>query len=154
MQIGINLASESVRQAGPREALCVDQDTPLRKVLELMRDQARGAVLVCRDAKLVGIFTERDALRRLAHCEDLGIPIERYMSPKPATIRSSDTVGTAVRKMSTSGFRRLPIVDDAGRPLGLLDVSGIVHWLVQHFPEAVYNLPPVSKHVTQEREGP
>jgi hypothetical protein len=33
-------------------------------------------------------------------------------------------------------------------------VAGVVHWLVQHFPSAVYNLPPVSNPATQEREGP
>ena len=39
------------------------------------------------------------------------------------------------------------------RPTGVLDVAGVVHWLVQHFPSAVYNLPPVSNPATQEREG-
>ena len=52
------------------------------------------------------------------------------------------------------GTRRLPIVDAEGRPTGLVNIAGIIHWLVQHFPQAVYNLPPVPNPTTQEREGP
>jgi CBS domain-containing protein len=76
------------------------------------------------------------------------------MTRDPVTLQHSDTVGTAIGRMSANGYRRLPIVDAAGRPTGVLDVAGVVHWLVQHFPSAVYNLPPVSNPATQEREGP
>jgi hypothetical protein len=55
--------------------------------------------------------------------------------------------------MSFGGYRRLPIVDDKGRPTGLLKVPGILHYLVEHFPNVVYNLPPTPHHSTQEREG-
>jgi hypothetical protein len=45
-------------------------------------------------------------------------------------------------------------VDAEGRPVGIVDVSGIIHWLVDHFQKAVYNLPPVAKVGTLQREGP
>ena len=44
--------------------------------------------------------------------------------------------------MEKGGYRNLPVVDDAGRPVGILSVMRIVHYLVEHFPVAVYNLPP------------
>ena len=47
-----------------------------------------------------------------------------------------------------------PIIDRLGRPLGILEVSGIVHYLVQHFPKTIYNLPPVAHPVMHDREGP
>jgi hypothetical protein len=56
--------------------------------------------------------------------------------------------------MSGGGFRRLPILDPDGRPTGILRVSDVVHYLVEHFPKTVYNLPPVPKPVMHEREGP
>jgi branched-chain amino acid transport system substrate-binding protein len=47
----------------------------------------------------------------------------------------------------------LPIVDELGRPTGILTVQGIMHYLVEHFPAAIYNLPPVPHHSFQQREG-
>jgi CBS domain-containing protein len=114
----------------------------------------RGAVLVCRDGLLVGIFTERDALRLLASGGNLDSPIETLMTRNPVTVRETDSVGTAIGKMSINRYRRVPVVDSEGRPTGLLDVSGVIHWLVDHFPSAVYNLPPVAKPGMLQREGP
>ncbi len=69
------------------------------------------------------------------------------------TIASSATVGEAIRMMSEGGYRHLPIVDSEHKPTGVLAVHGIVHYLVDHFPETVYNLPPDPKAGTSEREG-
>ncbi|MHC4399211.1 MAG: CBS domain-containing protein [Planctomycetota bacterium] len=154
MDIAFNLATESVSQLSRREALCVDPETPVRNVLKLLKDRGRGEVLVCRDRRLVGIFTERDALRLLADGEKLDAPVEHVMTRDPTTLEERDAIGTAVVRMAANGYRRLPIVDDEGKPVALVGVTGIVHWLVEHFPKAVYNLPPGSKRATQEREGP
>ncbi len=154
MNIGSDLRSETVRQAGPFPPVRITPDFPVRSALELLRDIGRGAILVCRDGLLVGIFTERDALRLLASGGDLDSTIESVMTHNPVTVRETDSVETAISRMSTNGYRRLPIVDSQGRPTGLLDVSGVIHWLVDHFSSAVYNLPPVAKPGTLHREGP
>jgi CBS domain-containing protein len=154
MDIGGNLRNETVQQAGPLVSVCVEPDLPTRAVLEMLRNLGRGAILVCRDGVLVGIFTERDALRVLASEGDASSPISAFMTRNPVTVRESDSVETAIGRMAANRYRRLPIVDAEGRPSGILDVSGIIHWLVDHFPKAVYNLPPVAKVGTQEREGP
>ena len=103
---------------------------------------------------LVGIFTERDALRVLASGGNLDSPIESLMARNPVTVRETDSVETAIGKMSANGYRRLPVVDSQGRATGILDACGVIHWLVDHFPSAVYNLPPVAKPGTLQREGP
>lgn len=154
MDIGLNLQTETVQQAGPEQPLCVGPEVPVRGVLELLREQRRGSLLVCREGRLEGIFTERDALRLLAAGADLDVPIREAMTPGPVTVGAHDPLATAIARMSENGYRRLPIVDGQGRPLGLLDAAGIVHWLVEHFPEAVYNLPPVPAPPVGEREGP
>jgi CBS domain-containing protein len=127
---------------------------PVGQVLGRLAELGRGAVLVCREGALTGIFTERDALRLLASGGDLNAPVEQFMAPRPSVLRESDTVGTAIGQMSARGYRRLPVVDAEGRPTGVLDVAGVIHWLVQHFPCTVYNLPPSPKLATDQREGP
>jgi len=154
MNIGSDLRTETVLQANPIPPVRIQAELPVRAALELLRDIGRSAVLVCDGERLVGIFTERDALRILASEGDIDAPIKDVMARDPVTVRETDSVGTAIRKMSTNGYRRLPIVDGQGRPTGLLDVSGVIHWLVDHFPSAVYNLPPVAKPAMHQREGP
>jgi len=154
VDIELNLMTESVEHAGPVEPLCVEPGTPLRDVLVLLRERNRPTALVCRAGILAGVFTERDALRVMAQGVNLSTPIEQVMTSRPVTVHAGEKVGVAVQKMATGGYRRLPIVDDAGRPVGLVQVSGIVHYLVEHFPKTIYNLPPLPHPVMQQREGP
>jgi CBS domain-containing protein len=154
VDIEFNLTTESVEQTRPIEPLCVEPSEPIRSVLRLLKDRKTPSVLVCRDRALIGIFTERDALKVLAHGTDLDAPISQVMVATPVTVRSGESVGAAVQKMARGGYRRLPIVNEAGRPLGIVQVSGIVHYLVEHFPKTIYNLPPQANRVAQQREGP
>lgn len=167
MDLELNLTTESVELASPLPPLSVSPQTPLREVLGRMKGEGRGSVLVCRDGALVGIFTERDALRLMARSllassdsttnfddAQLDVPVETVMIRNPAAIEATASVADAVEKMSAGGYRRLPIVDDQKRPVGVLQVSGIVHYLAEHFPKTIYNQPPVSHGVTQHREGP
>jgi CBS domain-containing protein len=154
MDIELKLTTETVDQVGPLEPLCVQPQTSVREVLRQMKQGNFGSALVCHAGQLIGIFTERDALRIMARHGELDAPVERVMVTSPATIRPDATVASAVLKMSSGGYRRLPIVDAQGRPGGVVEVAGIVHYLVQHFPKAVYNLPPVAHPLTHDREGP
>ena len=149
----LNLNSETVDHAHPADAICVEPTTSVRDVFLMMKEQDRGAVLVCEDEKLIGIFTERDALRLMARDADLNIPIEEVMKRDPTSLSTSETVGKAITKMAFGGYRRLPLVDDVGRPVGILKVPGILHYLVEHFPAVVYTLPPQPDVSTKQREG-
>jgi len=142
-----------VGSAYPDQPLAATADETVGNVLQLLRAQRTGAVVICDGAKLVGIFTERDALKQMASGADLSRPVREVMSSPPATIASSATVGDAIRMMAQGGFRHLPIVDNDHKPTGVLAVHGIVHYLVDHFPETVYNLPPDPKAKSREREG-
>jgi len=149
----LHLDTETVDHARPSEPLCLEPKLAVREVLRRMKDHRSESVLVCRDGVLVGIFTERDVLRLLAGGEDFGVPVEQVMSSEPETVGVHETVGSAIGKMSEGGFRHLPIVDEDDHPVGILNVSTILHYLVQHFPNFIYNLPPKPHHATQQREG-
>jgi CBS domain-containing protein len=153
VDIELNLTTETVDQASPVEPVCVPGELSLREAFQTMRRHHAGSLLICRDGVLAGIFTERDALRLMARGADLDLPLEKVMTRSPATISAEATVADAIRKMSSGGYRRLPIVDGKGHPVGIVRVSGIVHYLVQHFPKTIYNQPPVAYPATQHREG-
>jgi CBS domain-containing protein len=149
----LSLQSESVGSAYPDQPLAATANETIGQVMQLLRAQRTGAVLICEGEKLVGILTERDALKLMASGADLTTPVGKVMSREPATILSTATVGEAIRVMSEGGYRHLPIVDGDGRPTGVVAVHGIVHYLVDHFPATVYNLPPDPKAAPREREG-
>jgi CBS domain-containing protein len=149
----LSLESEGVGSAYPDQPLAATADDSVGNVLQLLRAQRTGAVLICEGSKLVGIVTERDALKQMAGAADFSRPVREIMSSPPASIASSATVGEAIRRMSEGSYRHLPIVDDQHKPTGVLAVHGIVHYLVDHFPETVYNLPPDPKAAPRAREG-
>ena len=149
----LNLQAEEVRHAHPVDVVCVEPDATIRSVLQLMKTENTGNVLICQQNKLTGIFTERDALRLLATGIDLNAPVDQVMVKDPVTVQVTDTVKTAISKMATGGYRRLPVVDQSEQPIGMLKVSGILHYLVEHVPDFVYTLPPEPHHRTKTREG-
>jgi CBS domain-containing protein len=149
----LSLQSEGVGSAYPDQPLAATANESVGQVLQLLRAQRTGAVLICEGDKLVGILTERDALKLMASGADLTTPVREVMSREPATILSTATVADAIRVMAEGGYRHLPIVDSQGKPTGVVAVHGIVHYLVDHFPETVYNLPPDPKAAPREREG-
>ena len=153
MAFELHLDTETVEHVRPAPALIVSPDAELLEVMSLMRRERMGCVLVCRDGVLEGLFTERDALGLMAVTADWEVSISRVMTRNPVTVLVSDTVGAAIQKMSQGGYRRLPVVDNHRRAVGLLKVSTILDYLVQHFPAFVYNLPPNPHHAMQSREG-
>ena len=153
MDIKQNLEFETVDRAMPAPPLCVEPATTVRVVFALLKEHDTGSCLICRDGALVGIFTERDALRLMACGGDLESEIERVMVPNPTAISVDASVAEAIQTMFKGGYRRLPAVDARGCPVKMIKTSGIVHYLVEHFPSTVYNLPPVTQPVMQEREG-
>ena len=153
MDFQLNLSSETVEHSFPSESLCVSPETTVRSALQQMNQQNKAAVLICREGMLVGIFTERDALKMMATGANFDVPINDVMTRNPVSLSPRGSVGAAIAKMAQGGYRRLPIVDDQGHPQGLLKVEGILHYLVEHFPSVIYNLPPEPHHATQAREG-
>lgn len=154
MNFQLNLDTETVEHAHLSVATCVPPETTLRDLLVTLKEDRRGAALICEQGRLVGIITERDVLRLMAvgHM-DLDGAVGSVMVRDPVTLARTDTVGKAISVMSEGGYRRIPIVDDQKRPVGMLKVSSVLHYLVEHFPQVVYTLPPTPDHATQKREG-
>jgi len=87
----------------------------------LMRQQGKGALLVVDGSRLIGIFTERDALFKvIAAGRDPGsTKLADVMTPQPQTLHPDEPFVNALRIMHKQGFRHLPVVEH-GRPLGVV----------------------------------
>jgi CBS domain-containing protein len=149
----LHLETETVEHAHPAKPLCAAPEDSIRHVMRMLKAGATGAAMICREGKLLGVFTERDALHLLADRANLDEPVAAVMVREPVTLRTDDSVAKAISLMAAGGFRRLPVVDVQGRVTGVLKVSGILRYLVDHFPKTVYTLPPAPHHKTVQREG-
>lgn len=145
--------TDSVTMAHPEPPWCVEPDTAVRLVLKGLAARGGSVALICRDGAVRGIFTEPDTLALLAAPEGLDRPIADVMTTDPATVTSRATVADAIRVMSAGRYRHVPLVDADDRPVGVVSTRGILRYLVEHFPDVVYTLPPSPHHNTQEREG-
>jgi CBS domain-containing protein len=154
MDLAKNLKIDSVRRLDLAEAIVLAPGDTVAEAVRRMREHHAGCVLVSAQGNLVGIFTERDLVKRvLAPAEPLTTPLRACMTPEPATVRHTDPIGVALRRMHKGGYRHLPVVCDDGKPVGVLSVKRIVHYLVEHFPAFVLNQPPNPEATCLEREG-
>jgi CBS domain-containing protein len=149
------LANESVGSAASHPALLVDVATPLRRVLQLMREGNRGAVLVVSDGTLVGIFTERDVLMRVAgQPTDLEhTAVSQLMTVDPVTLPVDASVAFALNKMLIEGFRHIPLVDDQNRPIAIVSMRDLIDYLSNFFSREILNLPPNPRIGFRNRDG-
>ncbi len=143
MELARNLKVESVCRLHPTPPYCLAPEQTIAEAVTLMRQAGVGCLLVCRGTTLLGLFTERDLMRRvLAAGKPLSLPLGECLTSNPVVVGLRDPVRLAVRRMEEGGYRHLPVVDEAGRAVGVLSVKRIVHFLVEHFPATVYNQPP------------
>lgn len=154
MDLARNLRTEKVSQLKLAPPFMVQLTCTIADAVKMMRQKKTGCLLICKGKTLVGVFNERDLLGRVcAAGRALTDPVEEVMTPEPEVVTARDTIGKVLARMEKSGLRHLPVVDDAGRPSGILSVKRLVHYLVEHFPSTVYNLPPDAGSFPQHRGG-
>ena len=136
----------------PTSPLAVAPDQTVGEALELMVQRRIGAVLVIEGERLVGIFAERDALlKKLWKGDKLDLPVSELMTPNPDTLTPDDTIAFALNRMVQGGYRHVPLVDVAHKPVGVLVMRDVVSYVVSFFPSEVINVPPHSEHDPPDR---
>lgn len=111
--------------AGPNESIAV--------AVKKMIDRKHGAVCIVEKGEIVGIFTERDVLMRVAaQGYDLeATPISAVMTKDPLTFSMEVNLAYALNQMSVGGLRHLPIVDGK-TPIGITTVRGVLNYIAAH----------------------
>ena len=149
----VNFTTDTVDDCPLVEPICVAPASTVPRGPRHDESPELGGCSRLPGQKVIGIFTERDAPAMMAASADFDKPIEEVMTRDPVVLRSGDTVAEAIAAMTRGGYRRLPIVDGHGHPTGVIKIESIVHYLAEHFPKLVYNLPPEPHHSTRERKA-
>lgn len=140
------LYSSPLDSAIDRHPLIVSPETPIAKVLTLMNPMRischisgdrphpvsnstkRSCVLVVKESRLIGIFTERDIIKlTTASACSIGLTIADVMTSSPITLKQSDSpdIFTAIFLLRQHEIRHLPLVDADDRLLGIITREAI-----------------------------
>ena len=105
----------------PRKLVVAAPHTTVAEAARLMKEGKVGAVLVVEEGRLVGIFTERDALFRVIApgLDPANTELRGVMTRDPTTVAPDETFGYALLLMHEKGFRHTPVVEN-GRPVGVV----------------------------------
>lgn len=139
-----------------RQPVTVLPGTSLAECVRAIQRSGTGdSVFVCDLAgRLVGVLTERDIFARIVGgTVDLSQPVETLMTTEPHTLDLDQTIRDAIMLMQTGRYRNVPMVDSAGRLLGVVRQSDIIKYLAESFPEELLNLPPRPHQRMKEPEG-
>jgi len=110
----------------------VGPDTPVAACVRTMTAEKIGALIVMNDERLIGIFTERDALNKVlaAGLDPVTTKVSEVMTKDPYCIPPTTTVGEAMQLVTQRRFRHLPIVEN-GKVLAVESSGDLTHWLVK-----------------------
>jgi arabinose-5-phosphate isomerase len=132
--LGRKLASvEAYMRKGPALRVASAGDT-VREVFASAgrRGRRTGAILLL-DAKgrLCGIYTDSDLARLFERRADENVdrPIREVMTRNPRTVRAGTKMGQALDILKEHKISELPVVDAAGRPVGVLDITDVLDLL-------------------------
>jgi CBS domain-containing protein len=129
--------SMRVRDVMTTVVRCCAPDTPLRDVAKIMRESDCGALPVTETpagGRVIGVITDRDiACRAVANGRNpLELSAAACMSSPVVTVHTDATLTECCRLMEQRKIRRLPVVDDAGKCVGIISQADIA----RHAPEA------------------
>jgi CBS domain-containing protein len=101
---------------------CVSPDTPISEVAEVMEREDIGAIPVLEGDQLSGMITDRDiVVRAVAKGKDpRGMPVREIWSRDVVTVTPDEDFSDAMKLMAGHQVRRLPVVDDENRLVGIV----------------------------------
>lgn len=124
------LLGEHLDALGAPAPIEVSPDLPIIDAIRRMHEAEADCVLVVRDGRLVGIFTDRDAVVKAAGKRLDSFHVRDLMTRDPVVLRHDDPLAVAIHKMAVGGFRHIPIVED-GRPTGVITARDVFHHLAR-----------------------
>jgi CBS domain-containing protein len=117
-----------------RAVLAVAPETTVHEAARQMHQHDFGSTLVVSHGRLVGIFTERDALNRVlaAGRNPKTTRLADVMTANPQSVHPDQPFGYALLMMYENGYRHVPVVED-GKPVGVVSARDVLGPELQEF---------------------
>lgn len=119
--------NEILRQKQSRRLLCANPSESVLETTQRMNEYGVGAILIMEEDRIVGIFTERDVLRRIVVEERMpsAVTVGEVMTTDVACVTLDTTIDEARNLMMQYRIRHAPVVDDEGDVKGILSIGDL-----------------------------
>jgi len=132
-----------------KENLYIQNNASLKELIQMMKGNHKGVVVVLDGNKPVGIITERDIVGFLYEGIDLDVSVETYAKKSLVTTSGDRTVGYALSLTIDNQIRRVVVTDKDGNFIGLVTQQDLLKYVEEDF----YRLTIKVKHIVKETES-
>ena len=122
-----------VESLAKRRLITADPGDTVAAAVRMMADNDVGTVVIVFDGKLQGIFSERDALKRVLAVgrDPEQTTLSEVQTSAPYTVRERSHVRDCARLIKEHGIRHVPVVDDNGAPVGMISSRDFLQYVVE-----------------------
>ncbi len=129
------IAEETVAAIRHEPYVSIPPDTPVHAAIKKLAGLHVACLLVEQDRKLVGVFSDRDALDKVAQEYDQvkGESVRDVMSSNPIYVYETDTPAAALAVMAVAGYRHVPVLNLHDELVGIVSPQRVTAFLHRHF---------------------
>lgn len=118
---GALMGHQTVQEAMTSNPAAITADTTVQEAAQLLKSEDVGSLPIVEEDRLIGVVTDRDlALRVIAEGRGLDTPVRDLASKNLVTIDAQESLEEAARLMAKHQVRRLPVVEEDDRLVGML----------------------------------
>lgn len=129
------LADETVTAIQSTPFASISTETTVGDAVRQLAELHVGCLLVEQEGRLVGIFSHRDVLDKVAtqfvNLKDR--PVAEVMTEKPVFVFDTDSSAAVLCVMAVSGYRHVPVLNSDKQIIGIASPQRVTQFLQQHF---------------------
>lgn len=128
------LVEDTVDEMQCRPLLQIRPTATIRQAVQTMAGSVTGSLMVVDEGRVIGIFTERDVLERVAEQFEkwANRPVSEVMTTDPTVVYETDPAAAAVAAIAIAGHRHVPVVGMDDRLVGVVSPRRVFDFIEKH----------------------
>ncbi len=129
------LAEELMEVVPAQPCAQIASKTTIRAAVEMLKQLSISSLLIVDDGRLVGIFTERDVLEKVAEQfpKLADHPVANVMTADPLVVYTGDSAGIALAAIAAAGYRHVPVLNEVDQVVGIVSPRRAFAFLESRF---------------------
>lgn len=105
------------------KAVAINHDISLKEAAKIMSENNIGSLIAVKKDNILGIVTEKDIVDNI---DKLGRKVSSLMERKIVTVNEGEDIENAAILMSKHKIKRLPVIDDDDRLVGIITTTDLI----------------------------
>jgi CBS domain-containing protein len=129
------LAEDPVDSIQHQPFVQIRPTAPIRQAVQTLHGSRVSVLLVVENDRVVGIFTERDVLEKVAerYAKLANVPVREVMTSNPTVVYESDPAAAAIAAIAVAGHRHVPVLGVDNCLKGFVSPQRVFDFIEQHF---------------------